>query len=211
MKLEELLNEAPLPDTWDKEVYNDRTSFAKRIAYAKDRAAKIGTGSSRVAFEVAYEGRPTILKIAKNVKGMHQNEYEAGMLSDYYLKGLQLTIPMIDYDEQSNQPTWIHTEKAGKVTPTMFKKFFGGMTPDDLVAYAKKSLGRKTYRDTSKFQGISENNEHVSDFIDLIGNYDIAEGDLSRLANWGVFNNSLVIIDIGGSSQIINDLYLKRR
>jgi len=63
MKIQELLQETPLPDDWDKSKYKSHNSFASRIRYATERAKKIGTGSSRIAFETEYEGRPTILKI----------------------------------------------------------------------------------------------------------------------------------------------------
>lgn len=210
MKLEELITEAPLPDEWDQAMYDPKVSFSKRIAYAKDRASKLGTGSSRVAFEIPYQGRNTVLKIAKNKKGLAQNEYESEMLNDYYLHGLNLTIPIIDYDEKSHPPTWIHVEKAAKVTPSMFKKYFG-VSPDELVRLSKHMSGKQRYSgDTSYWDELSENNEHVNNFINLIGNYDIQPGDFGRLANWGLYNGSIVIIDIGGSSDIIKQYYMRR-
>ena len=139
----QFLLEAPLPDDWDKDIYNDRIPFNKRVQYAKDRAAKIGTGSSRIAFKIPYQGRDTVLKIAKNKKGMAQNEHEVQALSDYYLNKIGITIPMIDYDEQSATPTWIHVEMARKATKADFKKHTGG-TIEDLMAYAYKvtEIGR---------------------------------------------------------------------
>jgi hypothetical protein len=65
----------PPPESWDRGVFHK--SFKKQLDYAIERAAKIGTGSSRVVFEIEYEGRPTVLKIAKNAKGLAQNEKEA--------------------------------------------------------------------------------------------------------------------------------------
>ena len=95
------LTEAPLPDDWDKNVYSPNNSFAKQVKYAKERAQKVGSGSSRVAFKIEYQGRPTVLKIAKNRIGLAQNEQESQALRDYYLE--DITIPMIDYDEASPQ------------------------------------------------------------------------------------------------------------
>jgi hypothetical protein len=116
MKIIELLNETPLPSDWDSSKFNTSNSFKSIVDYALERATKIGTGSSRIAFEVEYEGRPTILKIAKNKKGLAQNEVESKMLSDGYIEKMELTIPLIDYDTTNIQPLWIHTEKANKVT-----------------------------------------------------------------------------------------------
>jgi len=206
----EYLIEAPLPDDWDKDIYNPNIPFAKRIRYATERAAKVGTGSSRVAFEIPYEGRSTILKIAKNKKGMAQNDYESQMMfNDYYVKQLGITIPGIDYDEKNDPPTWLHMEKAGKVTPTIFKKYFNGLDPSGLVRLTKYMIGRVRVspEEEQQYQEIAENNEAISSFIDLMGNYDIEIDDFGRLANWGVYNNHVVIIDIGGSSEVISQYY----
>jgi len=100
MKIIELINETPLPSDWDSSKFNTSNSFESIVDYALERSKKIGTGSSRIAFEVEYEGRPTILKIAKNKKGLAQNEVESKMLSDGYIEKMELTIPLIDYDTQ---------------------------------------------------------------------------------------------------------------
>jgi len=208
MKVKELLLEVPLPAEWDKSVYKPTVSFKQRVEYAKQRAAKMGAGSSRIAFEIPYEGRPTILKIAKNTKGMAQNEYEAQVLNDYYVTGLGITIPIIDYDEEHDQPTWIHTEKAEKMTPTIFKKLFNGLTPKELIRLSNHMTGKRRYdEEDEKFQEAYETNETINSFVDLVGNYDIAAGDFGRVANWGVYNNKPVIIDIGGSTDIIKQYY----
>ncbi len=209
MKLtfKQFLREAPLPDDWDKEIYNERNSFAKRINYAKERAKRLGGGSSRVAFKIPYQGRDTVLKVAKNVKGMAQNEHEVDVLSDWYLANLGIAIPMIDYDTDSQKPTWIHLEYASKATPSEFKRRTGGM-PQDLVAYAYKVTGRKGgyWGNPNVINGESE---VVRAFVDYAYNYDHPLVDYTRLSNWGIFRGRLVIIDIGLSDDIFKTYYLR--
>jgi hypothetical protein len=198
MKLNTLL-ETPLPDNWDKNVYKQNVSFAQRIKYAKQQAAQIGAGSSRVAFIIDYQGRPTVLKVAKNKKGIAQNEVEIQALSDWYLAGMGIMIPMIDYDEENNEATWLHVEKADKITPSQFKKFFGG-TPQQLVGYAEnklKTTGRRRGNGFWDVGTITEDNEYVQAFMDYVMNYEPMLGDYNRLANWGVFDGHPVIIDVG--------------
>lgn len=212
MKLRDILNETPLPPDWDKSKLKSSTPFAQRVRYAQERASKIGTGSSRIAFEVEYEGRPTVLKIAKNKKGVAQNEYEAQMFGDYYVLDLGITIPMIDHDEENDPPTWIHTEKAEKMKPTQFKKFFNGMTPDEMLDAINYLTGKvhsqRVDDDKIEFYNeISEENEYIDSMVNLCGNYDIASGDFGRLANWGIYKGGPVIIDIGGSSEVIKKFY----
>jgi len=205
MKIQELLQETPLPDDWDKSKYKSHNSFASRIRYAVERAQKIGTGSSRVAFEIEYEGRPTILKIAKNKKGIAQNDYESQMLNDYYATGLGILIPMIDHDEENEYPTWLHLEKAEKMKPNQFKQFFNGLRPEEMLNVARYGSGKIQVppETAEKYSQHIEDNEYIDGVVDLIGNYDIGENDLSRLANWGVYKNEPVIIDIGGSSEVM--------
>lgn len=214
MKLDDILNETPLPSDWDKSKFKSNTPFAQRVRYAQEKAKKIGAGSSRIAFEIEYEGRPTILKIAKNKKGVAQNEYESQMFSDYYATGLNITIPMIDHDEENDPPTWIHTEKAEKMTPTKFKQFFNGLDPDGVMSAVSylagkdQRWGRPDPEDIEKYNELYEENDYISSLVDLVGNYDVAHGDFSRLANWGVYKNSPVIIDIGASNDIIKLHYM---
>lgn len=208
-----VLNETPLPEDWDDALFNERVPFARRVKYARERAAKVGTGSSRVAFVIPYEGRQTVLKIAKNPKGMAQNEAEAEKLRDYYLQGLQIAIPMIDYDEQNNMPTWIHTEFAQKAKDSDFIRACGG-TLNDLLARALQISGREGMRghfSTGNAEKVNEDDEMASALADLIGNYDIPSGDFGRLANWGIYNGSPVIIDLGLSSEVLQKHYSPKR
>lgn len=209
MLLESILHETPLPDDWDKNVYSGRTSFAKQLKYALERASKLAAGSSRVAFTIPYEGRETVLKIAKNPKGLDQNEHEAEMLSDWYLKKLEITIPMIDYDEENEQPKWIHTEKAEKLSPAKFKKIMMGMDSWELQRFLEYHTGNQSkhmsYKDLPPYE--SGEHEVLDSLIDLIGNFGLPIADFCRAANWGLYNNNPVIIDIGLSWDIHDKHY----
>jgi len=211
MKIYELINETPLPDDWDKSKYKSNNSFASRVRYAQERAKRIGSGSSRLAFEIEYQGRPTVLKIAKNQKGIAQNEYESQMLNDYYLTGMGITIPMIDHDEENEPPTWIHVEKAEKMTAALFRKHFNGLSPDEAIHLVKYMTGKWQIQVppevSEKYNEIYEENETLNSLVELVGNYDIEPGDFARLANWGIYKNEPVIIDIGASSEVISTHY----
>jgi len=213
MKIKEILVEVPLPDDWDKEVYKPNVSFAKQIRYAQERAKKIGTGSSRVAFVVEYQGRPSVLKIAKNRKGLAQNDFEANMFDDYYFTGMGISIPMIDFDEANDPPHWIHTEKAEKMKPTQFKKFFG-VPHTQILDLINHGTGRSrgNNANTKVFEEILSdedhpNHEYAYALVNIVGNYDIPPGDFSRLANWGIYKNKPAIIDIGHSQDVITQYY----
>lgn len=224
--LRSLLTEAPLPDTWDKDVYNGKQNFSKMIKYATEQAKKLGTGSSRVAFEVEYEGRPTVLKIAKNAKGLAQNEEESLLLNDYYLQVLELIIPIIDSDEENDPPRWIHTEKAEKIKNSDFKRLTG-VGLEELIIYcagkayggdfvgARSVIGHAKNYYKYKFDQIVESgkikvdedgnheSELVSSLIDMLGNYPhLVFADFTLLKNWGLYKGNPVIIDIGFTEEV---------
>lgn len=208
----EYLLEAPLPDDWDANIYNERISFAKRIAYAKQKAQKIGTGSSRVAFKIPYQGRDTVLKIAKNTKGMAQNEKETELFNDHYLNGLDIVIPMIDYDERSSSPTWIHTEFANKAKDSDFKRACGGSLQDLAITACKSGAGTsnqycRSFSYSSPKNNVNEESELYDSFQMVVGNYDLPVADLARLANWGIYSGRPVIIDLGLTTEVFNTHY----
>jgi hypothetical protein len=209
ISFKQFLTEAPIPDEWDKEVFTPKTSFAKQLKYCIERSKKLGSGSSRVAFEIEYQGRPTVLKIAKNKKGLAQNAKEG----DYGLYRMypDITIPLIDYDEAHDEPLWVHFEKANKMTKADFYKMtkmnfdtFTGM----VVINEMERNGTRRYTppndDESRF--IAES-ELFYDVTSLLGNFDILANDLTRLENWGTYQNKPVIIDLGFSSDVMKQHY----
>jgi hypothetical protein len=212
MKIKNILTEVPLPDDWDTSRFKPEVSFAEQLRYATARAQKVGTGSSRVAFAIDYDGRKTVLKIAKNKKGVAQNDYESQMLGDRYVEALNITIPIIDYDEQNDPPRWIHTEFADKMKPTQFKKFFG-VHYSNITRIVGHLSGRYPVsmdpEQEERYQQLYEDNDYIDSLVDLAGNYDIGIGDFSNLSNWGIYKGEPVIIDIGLSSEIY-DLHYKR-
>jgi hypothetical protein len=205
--------EAPPPVDWDREVFTG--SFKKQLDYAMARAAKLGTGSSRVVFEIEYEGRPTVLKIAKNAKGLAQNDKE----SDYGLYRMypDITCPLIDYDEANDPPRWIHLEKAEKLTKAKFKAITGfdfDMFGNMLRGYEARKHGRRFTINWESHvpEEIQEQiweDETFNDITSLMADFDILAGDLTRTANWGLYKGNPVLIDLGFDSSI-NDTFYKR-
>ena len=210
------LDEMPLPADWDaKELSADKT-FKSRLAYALQRAQRLGAGSSRVAFTIEYEGRPTVLKIAKNAKGMAQNEAEAEVLSDGYVKDLDITIPMIDYDETHRQPVWIHTELAERASEQKLCKIMKcGRSLFHLVGYAQDILGNVNSWDAKQARAhlktLSDEDAEIFEYYgqklaELASATTTNLGDFSRAANWGIYKGYPVVIDVG-YNDAVKELY----
>lgn len=216
---EEMIDEMPLPADWDPDQMRQQgTTFKSRLAYALERAKKLGTGSSRVATVIEYQGRPTVLKIAKNQKGLAQNSVEADILSDGYASQLGILIPIIDYDEQNREPTWIHTEMATKATEKQLCQLMKCDNLHQLINMAYAIQGRKIYGNYENFashlrqkgkseQDIETMTEYANVLADLNSSFDVELGDFGRAANWGLFNGKPVIVDVGFNSNVMNQYY----
>lgn len=218
---EEVLDEMPLPVDWDPQQYGPGTTFKARLAYALERAKKLGTGSSRVATTIEYQGRPTVLKIAKNQKGLAQNSVEASILEDGYASQMGILIPLIDYDEQNREPTWIHTEMAQKANEKQLCHLMKCQSLSDLTRAAEAQLNEygthsqailNDIIEKNEFFGASEQDadtflEYVNKLSELKSSFDIELGDFNRAANWGLYQGRPIIIDVGFNSNVLNQYY----
>ena len=216
MRANEFINEAPLPPDWDAAQYSPGTTFKARLAYALERAKKLGAGSSRVAITIEYEGRPTVLKIAKNQKGLSQNSVEADILGDGYARQLGILIPIIDYDTQNNEPSWIHTELAQKTSEKQLCMLMHCESLHELVMAAAVLIGKVRniqygvdgLSEKKRASGMNEGDietfqNYVNHLGDLASSFDLELGDFARAANWGIYNGKPVIIDAGYNSSVM--------
>ena len=224
---EQDVTEAPLPPDWDPEKLNLRQTYKNRLQYALDRAKRLGGGSSRVALTIEHDGRPTALKVAKNYKGIVQNEAELGILNDGYLGNLDIVIPLIDYDKENSRPVWIQTELAKRVqaptlmkllhTPNMWllnnrvRNILGRRKPHEID---DKTLKQKYFETHNKNWQPTEQDweifdEYAHEIANLVGNSTLELGDLNTPSNWGVYNGKPVIIDLGLSSEVWQKYYVQ--
>jgi len=224
MRAKDFITEVPLPSDWDETKFKPGTSFKSRLQYALDRAKKIGTGSSRVATIIEYEGRPTVLKIAKNTKGLVQNAFEVDILKDYYAVQLDIFIPIIDWDKQNpSEPAWMQTELAQKATEKQLCSIMKCPSLHILVEMADLIAGntRRYYKGhsysnlvgilKSKYsmseEDIETMTEYANTLADVNRSFDMPLGDFTRKANWGLYKGKPVIIDAGLSQDIYTSYY----
>ena len=126
--VESIIKEMAYPSNFDLRYFSTIPTFKDRIAYCKERLPLLGNGSSRITFKVDDK---KVLKIAKNAKGIAQNEKEEDWGRNQY--GCFAEI----YEADTDNHTWIEMELARKATNQDFIKHFGITTSElkDILHY----------------------------------------------------------------------------
>jgi len=144
------------------------------------RLKRLGAGRDRIVFQL---DKDKVVKIAKNVGGLRQNESEgdwyineAGYRPKYYESGKDYVV----------------MEKVGKLSPANRKKFTEisrkigwEKNPGEVVEELNKQFDPEyTGEDSGKFSDL--------------GNYDISPGDITKPSSWGEKDGEVILIDAGG-------------
>lgn len=204
------LYEMAYPASFNFDEFESIRSFVERVRYCRQRLKKIGVGSSRIVFAVDNE---KALKIAKNNKGVAQNEYEL----ESALNGYNISPKVFRYDRDGK---WIEVQIARKAQQGDFQRLLGCdfQTVVNIFCQIDKETNPSRYRynqnqvfaDRETMHKAWENDE-LYPFLVYISDYQPPVADLCRLANWGVVNDNgqerLVIVDAGLSEEIWNEYY----
>ncbi len=105
------------PAGWDMDEFKKLNSFEKRIKYCNTHLAKLGFGSSRIVYKIDDE---KALKLAKNRKGLAQNELEIILSNSSNLEGI-----VAETFDHSEDNSWLEMELAKELTPDLFKQITG--------------------------------------------------------------------------------------
>lgn len=157
---------------WDRNKALEMTA-AKRFGGQKNIEAleRLGQGRDRVVYAL---DKDKVLKVAKNVGGLGQNEMESDL---QYLE-------QVDHLEDGRDYVVMkRVDKAGPTTTKLLKP---------LKKFSQMDFDRKTSELQDAFYEAG-----IPDFMD----YDIGYGDLIRKANWGEKDGKPVLIDGGTLSK----------
>lgn len=203
------------PASFNKEEFYKLRSFAERIRYCSEHLPKIAAGSGRVVFLIDDK---TVLKLAKNPKGVAQNLQEAQIGGDNYFKSIVAEV--FDYDQDDK---WIISEHAKKLTPTRFKELTGVDVKTAGYYLKHRDWENKPKRtgESSPFKGMISNtniddlhnNQFLADIVEMMFNYNIIAGDFDRLSSYGEVNREgqamVVLVDYGLSDEVYNTHYAR--
>ncbi len=191
---------------------NNINSFANRIKYADNNLTRIGGGSGRIVYEL---NDTKVLKLAKNQKGVAQNNVEFDLGKNYDFKDI---ITMVF--EFSDDYTWIISEKAKKVTEKRIKELTGipnlwllsqYLVNKELENENKKRIYKIDQSDIDKLS----NNDFVIDLTNLMYCFGIGLGDTNRPSTFGeVMRNGkpkIVMVDYGLNKEVYDTHYSPNR
>jgi len=206
-------NEAELaedyPVNFDIFSFKNMRSYAEKLRYAETHLGKpLGRGSSRVVYRVDND---KVLKLAKNKKGIAQNEAEIDWADDYYFEDMLAKI--FDYDRDNSY--WVEMEVAYRVKSNDFQRLWG-MNFKDLWVYLKnkndENNGRRSmFHIDPELKEQLDSNEYVADVVDFMINSNSPDGDLSKMNSWGLVHrpegDAIVLIDFGLTNNVYQSYY----
>ena len=222
--IEDTINEAVYPESFDIQYFKQLNSFTKRVAYCNKTLKKLGSGSSRIVYLIDEN---TVLKLAKNPKGIGQNEREVEISTSWYYKSFDIFADVYEYDEKY---LWLEMQLARKAKKSDFKRILGidfnmfidfiQFTANHYLNYRYKrgfiSPESETYFETHEFwekmDGGDAQYAMLNDLYNMMLNEELkAYGDLKRISSWGVVNDTdgekLVLIDFGLNDDVFNNFY----
>lgn len=207
---EERLDE-DYPEMFKMDEFKTLTTFKERIRYCESFLQRISSGSARIVYKIDDK---KVLKLAKNKKGLVQNELEISHSNQRSMIG-DIIAKVFDYDENN---LWSEMELARKIKKADFKKIIGYSWEEYVAAVhnygidSDKQLnrGHKYELDNKVWEEMWED-EFMYEIFQYIGNYNLPTGDLERLSTYGVVNRSdgeeIVIIDYGLNKDNYNSYY----
>ena len=213
--LEDMLGE-DYPASFNHEEFKAQQSFAARKRYCDEHLSKIASGTGRIVYKIDDE---KVLKLAKNKKGLAQNEVEIDTSNDYYAEATVARI--FSYDENN---LWVEMELARKVTDKNFEAATGipwliyiPALKNEYVRVNGKSRGgwiqiqqqTKTLPD-STMEMLYEN-EFFTNMADYMNTYNLPVADLVRLTSYGLVkrdgSDDIVMIDYGLTWDVYDSYY----
>lgn len=114
------------PNSWDFNTFNNLKTFKSRIDYCNKTLHRIGSGTSRIVYQIDDE---KVLKLAKNEKGIAQNDIEIQYSN--YSDISDITAEIFNHDQND---IWLEMEVANKLTTNIFKNIVGYSFKDFVAA-----------------------------------------------------------------------------
>lgn len=206
-RIREIIKEMAYPTSFNMEEFKQIRSFSERTRYCENRLRRISSGSGRIVYQIDDQ---KVLKLAKNQKGIAQNEVE----SEYYIQNYSIAARVFESDDNS---TFVEMELAKKCSKSDFERITGfkiELIYPYLYNRFKLRYNEPKMRISIEDEEMLHENEWIQDLGELVGDYDMELGDLVRLSSYGIvkreYGDEVVLIDFGLSTGVYNDYYARK-
>lgn len=172
--------------------------YNARKEYAEKHLEHLSSGSSRIVY---LSPEKTIIKMAKNDKGIAQNKAECNpKMKSKYLN---------EVISHAKNYAWMETHYLDKIT----EKEFEEMTDLDFedfgesIRYALRDVsGNKDFEKPKNFDKV-EKSEIYKEMKKIGAEFKLMPGDLARISSWGTKDGRPVLIDAGLTADVFADYY----
>lgn len=172
-------------------------TYSARKKYAEKNLKHLSSGSSRLVYLTDDD---TILKLAKNDKGIAQNKAESNpkMKSKYLNKILG----------HAPNYAWIQTTYLDKITEKQFEKLTDISFDDfgEAIKYGLRELSSSKRTEPDNFEEVSKSDIY-KELVEVSKKFKIMPGDISRISSWGMKDNHPVLIDAGCTKDVFEEFY----
>lgn len=173
-------------------------TYNARKQYAEKNLKHLSSGSSRIVYLTPGE---TIVKLAKNDKGIAQNKAEANpeMKSPFLNKILK----------HAPNYTWIETQYLDKITVKEFEEMAGITFSDfdEAIRFGLKNVSdNKDLTKPKNFDKVA-GSEIYKEMKRVGERFKLMPGDIARISSWGTKDGHPILIDAGLTAQVFADFY----
>jgi hypothetical protein len=173
-------------------------TYQARKKYAERNFKHLSSGSSRIVY---LTPKKTVVKLAKNDKGIAQNKAEANpkLSESKYVNNI---IGCAD------NFAWIETSFLKKMTAKQFKKATGIDFDDfdECIRYGLKSVSGSKKDKPDSYDEVSEI-DFFKEIKELGEKFKLMPGDLAKESSWGLKDGKPTLIDTGLTKKVFEDYY----
>jgi hypothetical protein len=179
-------------------------TYNQRLVYCRSKLKKLGSGSSREVFEIDSDW---VIKVAKNEKGIGQNEIE----SDYGVVSMYDFLPKIKEDDGEERFVIvercekINAKEFEKLTKIDFKFFCQFLSYYNLIEVQHKNVKFPENIDKE----LNDEDSFIFQIRDFLGTTDSLPGDFEKLSSFGKRDNKIKVIDWGFTRRVQKTYYSK--
>lgn len=187
-------------------------SFKGRVDYCRKFLKRLGSGSSRIVFD--YNDQ-YVIKLAKNRKGLAQNESENMIYDDYF----DLLAEIVDKDTYSNHILYIVMEKAKPIKETEFEQLTE-IDINDLWVVRRNSKNDNDFFDMAYNDLVFEKGKEFNQYLDDLQELHFGMGatlelaDILHISSYGKVkrngHDTVVLVDYGLTKDVWRTHYRRR-